>query len=162
MVHIRTGYICRQIYQVQIIQGGLMICVRGVVHPSRLLAPLNSFVQVLMLYFQLTVRYSKMLADGPPHLVPKVTPPLKKRLVVALQDARRHQRNSQKARVGGKVLQSHFFSCYVFFLFCLRGGKGKRRCHTVGMRLQFFCCSSILRSSTVELVPKKWSLRAKT
>ncbi|CAM9258508.1 unnamed protein product [Laminaria digitata] len=28
--------------------------------------------QVLMLYFQLTVRYSKMLADGPPHLVPKI------------------------------------------------------------------------------------------
>ena len=25
-----------------------------------------------MLYFQLTVRYSKMLADGPAHLVPKV------------------------------------------------------------------------------------------
>ncbi|CAN0031174.1 unnamed protein product, partial [Ectocarpus sp. 8 AP-2014] len=28
--------------------------------------------QVVMLYFQLTVRYSKMLADGPPHLIPKV------------------------------------------------------------------------------------------
>lgn len=27
-----------------------------------------------MLYFQLTVRYSKMLADGPAHLVPKVSP----------------------------------------------------------------------------------------
>ena len=37
---------------------------------SFLLTP--SLLQVLMLYFQLTVRYSKMLADGPPHLVPKV------------------------------------------------------------------------------------------
>lgn len=31
-------------------------------------------LQVLMLYFQLTVRYSKLLASGPPHLVPKVSP----------------------------------------------------------------------------------------
>lgn len=34
----------------------------------------NDGAQVLMLYFQLTVRYSKMLADGPAHLVPKVSP----------------------------------------------------------------------------------------
>lgn len=29
-------------------------------------------LQVLMLYLQLTVRYSKLLAGGPPHLIPKV------------------------------------------------------------------------------------------